>query len=261
TTYRCNEFGHLCGGQPPPHVAPAAPVTLASCVSAETNGKTDTGLTDPDGNPDRTMGHLWPTVRDFSDFVVSFKSNPDDVLVAAIAGPPDPYVVSGVKNPTTGETVPGVGHSCTDAVGGDFADPAVRIKQWTDSFSRNGLFYPSCAESLAAAVGGIADRLAQKVILRRCLTAAIVDAPDGKPDCEVSEVVGSASAPAGTIIPSCDRSPGTFPCWRLKKGVISDQCPTGVEFKVCRDSACSMEATAATTQRRLTISCATAPSH
>ena len=61
-SYRCNEFGHLCGGQPPPHAAPASPATLANCVSAEDTGKTDTGLMGPLGNPDPSMGHLWPTV-------------------------------------------------------------------------------------------------------------------------------------------------------------------------------------------------------
>src|SRR5205085_370199 len=62
-SYRCNEFGHLCDGVPPPHdPPPMSGVTLKNCVSAEDNGKTDDQVVDPQGNHDPTHGHLWPTV-------------------------------------------------------------------------------------------------------------------------------------------------------------------------------------------------------
>ncbi|HEX2661141.1 MAG TPA: hypothetical protein VHU40_22830 [Polyangia bacterium] len=161
SSYRCNEFGHLCNGQPPPHAAPAAGgVTLTNCVSAETMGKTDPNVTDPSGLPDPTMGHLWPTVADLAGYLRSLKVNPNDIFVAAIAGPPTPYRVIPFANPAAGgEIDPVVDHSCTttNASGTtEYADPAVRIHQLVTSFGANGVFYPICATDFAPAMGGIA---------------------------------------------------------------------------------------------------------
>ena len=133
------------------------------CVSAENNGKTDPLLTDPLGNPDPTMGHLWPTVADFTTYIKSLKASPNDIFVAAIAGPPTPYRVIPASNAAAmGETDPIVDHSCTQAPAGvdaEFADPAVRIKQWVDTFGANGAFYPICADSLTPAMVGIASAI------------------------------------------------------------------------------------------------------
>jgi hypothetical protein len=162
SSYRCNEFGHLCNGQPPPHTAPpAGGVTLTNCVSAETMGKTDPNAFDPSGQPDLTMGHLWPTVSDLANYLRALKPSPNDVFVAAIAGPPTPYRVIPVVNPAAGgETDPMVDHSCTatsaDQSAPEYADPAVRIRQLVDSFGANGAFYPICATTFAPAMGGIA---------------------------------------------------------------------------------------------------------
>ena len=157
-SYRCNEFGHLCDGQAPPHNAPAAGgVTLNNCVSAENMGKTDSFIVDPNGQPDPTSGHLWPTVRDFAEYIRAFKDNPNDIFVAAIAGPPTPYHVSPMVSVATSpsETVPVIDHSCSDPIGGGFADPAVRIKQWVDTFGANGAFFPICAGDFQMTMIGI----------------------------------------------------------------------------------------------------------
>jgi hypothetical protein len=161
TSYRCNEFGHLCGGQPPPHAAPqAGGVTLMNCVSAEAMGKTDPQVRDPNGNPDPTMGHLWPTVADLTSFIKSLKGDPNDIFVAAIAGPPTPYRVIPVANAAAGgEVDPMIEHSCTTPIAGsndpEYADPAVRIAQLVSGFGANGVFYPICANDFSAAMGGI----------------------------------------------------------------------------------------------------------
>ena len=47
-------------------------------------------------------------------------------------------------------------HSCT-ASDGSFADPAVRVAAWAQSFGANGLFLPICVDSFAASF----DRIAQ----------------------------------------------------------------------------------------------------
>jgi len=170
-SYRCNEFGHLCAGSPPPHgypmSLPADGITLQSCVSAEDAGKTDPMLTDPNGNPDPTMGHLWPTVSALTNALLSLKANPSDVFLAAIAGPTTDanggslYRVVPVNNPTNGETDPMIAHSCTQATAGDpeYADPAVRIKQLVDGFGSNGVFYPICAADFQGSMTGIATSM------------------------------------------------------------------------------------------------------
>jgi len=169
-SYRCNEFGHLCDGQPPPHDAPASPLTLNNCVSAETFGKTDPGEVDPNGNPDPTQGHLWPTVAEFVDYLRCLKPNFNDLLLAAVAGPTTDalgnslYRVAGQANVAAGgEVDPVVEHSCVQQTSGgdgpEFADPAVRIKQAVDSFGANGIFYPICANDLKNAMTGVAMRM------------------------------------------------------------------------------------------------------
>jgi len=168
-SYRCNEFGHLCAGSPPPHgyptPIPAGGVTLTSCVSAEDAGKTDPLLFDPNGSPDPTMGHLFPTVANMATFIRGVKINPLDVFVAAIAGPTvdasgaSLYTVLPYTNPAAvGETDPMIAHSCTQMTADgqlEYADPAVRIKQLVDGFGANGLFYPICAPDLQGAMTGI----------------------------------------------------------------------------------------------------------
>lgn len=174
-SYRCNEFGHLCGGLPPPHEAaglPASGLTLNACVSAENSGKTDPAITDPNGQPDPTMGHLWPTVAELSAFVKMFKTDPRDIFVAAIAGPTTDAagnslyrVVGHPSAAPSNEILPTIAHSCvqttTSGAGPEYADPAVRIKQWVDSFGANGAFYPICADDFATTMGTLAGAIHQ----------------------------------------------------------------------------------------------------
>jgi len=193
-SYRCNEFGHLCGGQPPPHGydlmshmfdlptgtyrtaagAGTGGVMLQSCVSAEDMGKTDPLIKDPHGNGDPSNGHLWPTVGVMTSFVLGLKANPDDILVAALAGPVADnggnslYRVFSQDNPGAGDELdPVVDHSCVQATADplkpEYADPAVRIKQWVDSFGSNGVFYPICANDFSAATTNIATKIRQKI--------------------------------------------------------------------------------------------------
>ena len=77
--FRCNEFGHLCNGARPPRLAPTGSVddtvTLDGCVPAEGNG-------------------LLTPVASFVAQLRSLKPFPDQqIVVAAIAGPPVPYGV------------------------------------------------------------------------------------------------------------------------------------------------------------------------
>ena len=172
-SYRCNEFGHLCSGFPPPHgyptPLPVGGITLTSCVSAEDAGKTDPLLFDPNGNSDPTMGHLFPTVADLAMFIRGVKINAADIFVAAIAGPTvdasgaSLYTVIPYTNPAAAsETDPMIAHSCTQMTTTgtpEYADPAVRIEQLVDSFGPNGVFFPICAPDFQGTMTGIASTM------------------------------------------------------------------------------------------------------
>jgi hypothetical protein len=144
--FRCNEFGHLCGGIRPPRRAPNGSVgdtvTLEDCVSAEGSGM------------------LIP-VADFVAQLRALKAFPDQqIVVTAIAGPPTPYAVRWLNPVVVNDGPwPMMAHSCTGP-DGNFADPAVRISQWVSAFGANGLVLPVCADSYAPALQRIAELLA-----------------------------------------------------------------------------------------------------
>ena len=259
-SYRCNEFGHLCNGAPPPHDAPASPVTLDGCVSAENDGKTDSSLRDPDGKPDPTMGHLWPTVSDLTSFIRKLKSNPDDILVAALAGPTTDlaghslYRVLSQPNPAAGDELdPVVDHSCTQPTGDgtmpEYADPAVRIKQWVDSFGPNGVFYPICANDFRSAMVGIAQAILPH-IEPSCLSDDIawIDPGDHARghDCQVTLTPRGGTPRA---LPECTplatggtlATPTNWPCYQLVSSTTDGCVPdrgAGTALVICNDAAC-----------------------
>lgn len=146
-SYRCNEFGHLCDGQRPPHNVSSLPVTLNNCVSAED-------------------GRL-VTVKDFVDFVRTLKpGRPDAVMVAVIAGPPTPYMVAaGTFRLANGscEMQPQVSHSCMQT-SGEYADPAVRISQAVDSLGANATMATICADDFKPALTKIAQAIGRTLV-------------------------------------------------------------------------------------------------
>lgn len=262
-SYRCNEFGHLCDGQPPPHDPPGSTVTLKNCVSAEEMGKTDDAIVYPDGplkgQPDKTHGHLWPTVAEFTAYIKQYKpNNPDDILVAAIAGPVADaqgnslYRVHGEANSSAGgEIDPVVDHSCTQATSDstmpEYADPAVRISQWVQSFntpggSQNGVFYPICANDFSAAMRGIAMKINQKLGASCVSTHIAPDAKDpNKHNCQVSQKITEASGKVSTVkLPECDPGNGNAPCFQLTNNPAKCPDPNAQTlFKVCNDPSCT----------------------
>jgi hypothetical protein len=139
-SYRCNEFGHLCGGHPPPRT-PAGPTDLSgTCVSAE------------DGRLLR--------VADVLTALKGVKSNPAQLLVSVIAGPTTPYIVTSAPASVMADPSPWpvIEHSCT-AADGTYADPAVRLKQWANGFGGNGLFENICGGDLTPVANQLAKAL------------------------------------------------------------------------------------------------------
>ncbi|HEY4186104.1 MAG TPA: hypothetical protein VGP07_13600 [Polyangia bacterium] len=274
-SYRCNEFGHLCDGEPPPHgydfttmmddlatgtySEPGAPgtggVVLHNCVSAEDTGpKTDPGITTPDtGEPDPTMGHLWPTVDTFTRFVKSLKTseNQGQILVAAIAGPVEKmgaqYRVFAQASPQAGgEVVPWVDHACTQtaAVGDqpEYGDPAVRISQWIDGFGSNGAFYPICASTFSDAMGAIANKIHQK-LGASCISTSIAKRADGTHDCEVDQTITDTNTKQTMQrkLTECHDPIDNAPCFQLSfrdANCTRDPQATTL-FKLCNDASCA----------------------
>lgn len=269
-SYRCNEFGHLCDGQPPPHAAPNASVTLNNCVSAEEMGKTDELVTDPTGKPDPTMGHLWPTVTGFTSFLKMFKANSADILVAAIAGPTVDdkggslyRVIPQMNAAAMGETDPVVDHSCTTpgTNPAEYADPAVRIKQWVDGFGANGIFYPICANDFRTAMVGIATKIHEK-LGASCVSTTIGYKTPGDMNsghnCEVSQKTTDSTGKQTTqLLDECTGGamPTNTPCYQLLFNNAQCTDPKAKTlFRVCNDASC-MPVMGSTETKDASIAC------
>jgi hypothetical protein len=214
-SYRCNEFGHLCGGHAPPRT-PAGPTDLTgTCASAE------------DGRLLR--------VTDVVNAIKKLKPDPTKILVAAIAGPPKPYVVNAGPSLLKGDVSmwPYVQHSCM-AADGTYADPSIRIQQWVDAFGSNGVFEEICNDSFKPALTVIANEIGKK-IGSPCVTGKIVDvngalwsgpASPTLPDCAV---IDHQTNPDGVVVdttlPACPpgQMMGPADCWHLEAGGMG--CP------------------------------------
>jgi hypothetical protein len=235
--YRCNEFGHLCKGPSgnqimPPLLPPngATTLDLTGCVSNDTSG-----------------GLLTPVSKFVSD-IKALKPDPDNqILVAAITAPPDPYTVAWLppvpgQDTQPGELWPRIEHSCGMAGGddvnpeatmnptdGSFGDPGVRISQFVSSFS-DSVLASICDASYAKSMQAIATKLGQ-LPASSCITQAIQNDLNGNPDCTVVENVENNNVYQATAIPYCGTNNNTPPCWNL---VIGNplSCPDGRSLQV-----------------------------
>ncbi len=140
--FRCNEYGHMCNGMHPNRHAPGldvnAMVSYDGCISNDTE-------------------HYLLGAVETANRIKALKSDPSKVIVAAITGPAQPYTVTW-KAPSTADTScgaascpwPVIAHSCTAALDGSFADPAVRIIEFTNQFGANGIVRSICSDDLGA---------------------------------------------------------------------------------------------------------------
>ena len=225
-SYRCNEFGHTCGGHAPPRT-PAGPTDLTgTCASAED-------------------GRLL-SVADVAAALKGLKSDPSKVLVAAIAGPPDPYVVD--VGPAALPDVsmwPVVDHSCTakEPDGSlTYGDPAVRIAEWVKAFGRHGLFETICGDTFEHALQEIAGR--ERVDLLPCVAGKVLDQSGAlwtgasAPDCVVIDhAVNALGSEVDTTLPPCvpGQEKGMTACWSLEND--PQVCPEGAVVNFNRPEA------------------------
>lgn len=214
TSFRCAEYGHLCGGMKPPRRMAAD--LSGTCTSAE------------DG--------VLLRVRDVADSLKALKpGQPDKVLVSVIAGPPSAYKVH-LEQPTLTDDPsqwPWLDRSCSLDGDGTFATPGIRVKELTDAFGANGVFQGACSTSFAPALQRIAEQIGTKAAGIPCLDGvadANPDAPGFQPSCEV---VDRFFGPSTSPVRSCADTGAVAPCWEL--GTPTASCPTG-PVKIRRDT-------------------------
>jgi hypothetical protein len=214
-SYRCNAFGHLCGGQAPPRTTAAE---LTDCHSAED-------------------GRLY-RVAEYATLFKGLKSDPALVFLAAIAAPPTPYVVqlSPAVLPQDPNQWPLIAHSCM-ATTGVYGDPAVRIADLVAAFGANGSLTSICGD-FAPALTGIAAAVTRNMGTR-CLQAAVVANPaSGTPTlgagCAVYESVpGAGGQRSERPLASCDQGVTSGqPCWSI--GANPKCTAAGAELTVVR---------------------------
>jgi hypothetical protein len=214
-SFRCNEFGHLCGTPPAPPARTMA-ADYQECVPAE------------------EMGLLIP-VHTIAEQIKSLKPDPSKILVAAIAGLPTPYHVSLApaliaQDP---QMWPQIDHSCMEN-SAEFADPGVRLASFVNAFGTNGLFLTTCAPSFAPALQQIAENIGA-LVAPGCLQAPFAHDSIGRPICSVTQQTTTASGTTSSkTIPSCDATESNKPCWELTAG--DPQCTGGLRFGVLSDS-------------------------
>jgi hypothetical protein len=204
TSFRCAEFGLSCGGAAPSRTTGGA---LSDCHSAE------------DG--------ILLRLSDAVSHLGALKADPNMILVAALSGPPDPFVVE-LDPPelaADGSPWPALAPSCTSADGAVSARPGVRVEQWVYAFGHNGVLTKACddvADSLRAIATSIAGVLGPP-----CLTGAFakVAGPRGpRPDCTIVDYSATADGGAAAPVPACVDTGGAPPCWTLTDDAA---CPGG----------------------------------
>jgi hypothetical protein len=246
SNYRCNAWGHLCTNPAtgqllmPPLTPPSSQtmLNLTSCLSNDTG----TGLLTP--------------VSTFVSDIRALKPDPDNqIVVAAISGPPTPYTVawvseSGGQNTQPGELWPQIEHSCgpvgfddvnpastMSTTDGSFADPGVRIAQFVKAFPRSFLG-SICDASYAATMMAIAARIGG-LITPPCITGT-VQSVQGIPACTVRK--------GSSVLPNCAQNGNQAPCWSLVPGTGS-----------CVGQSLAITETAATRVEPTTFSCTLCP--
>jgi hypothetical protein len=206
SSFRCSEFGVLCGGSQPPRTTAA---TLSGCASAE------------DGRLLR--------IGDVVAQLKTLKADRNKILAAAFAGPPMPYAVELVPPVLKDDPSqwPAVVPSCKGSDGNTPAAPGVRIEQWVYAFGHNGVFEEICPDDFAPGLQRIAKSIGD-VLGPPCLMARIANAtgPRGdRPDCTIIDhTYDSGGMLIDTPLPSCVDNGNVAPCWTLTDDA---SCPNG----------------------------------
>ncbi|HXJ23554.1 MAG TPA: vWA domain-containing protein [Polyangia bacterium] len=250
--YRCNggpRGAHLCkdpsGNMIVPPLNPPANASGSPPIL---------NLTDCEDNEASGNQNALTSVTQFVKDIKSLKTDPDNqILVAAITAPPDPYGVVWVppSSPppgTSGQVWPQVMHSC-GAEGGDdvnpmatahptdgsFGDPGVRITQFVHAFP-NSVVASICDASYRNSMTAIATKLGA-LIKPNCITGTIQTDSNNQPACVVTNhLTDGQGNTMDVVVQNCAENGNAPPCWSL--GTDATACPGGgYALKVSADSA------------------------
>jgi hypothetical protein len=192
-SYRCNEFGHLCGGKPPPRQPPGEVDLSGTCVSNE--------------------GGRLIKIADVVTALRRLKANPSKVFVAALTGPTSPYKVNVGPSQIKGDPSmwPYVEHSCVQSEtdgSQTYSDPAIRIAQFINGFGANGALESLCAPTYAPALQAIASQIGSALGVP-CFPANV--SPD---ECQFVDTRTDINGDVTNVpLARCQDASDAGPCW------------------------------------------------
>jgi len=229
-SFRCTRFGIICdqGGADQAAMNQVGPKGM--CHSADD-------------------GVYLTKIPDYVNFFKGLKSDPNSVIVAAIAGVPTP-VATELRAPLgSTQQIPALAHSCTytdSSNSTEVADPAVRMKQLIDSFPNRSTFSTICQQDLSGGLQLIAELL-KSVIGSPCIDGTLADVDSNTPgpqyDCSVSDVTNFGKAnQQETVLPECDNaatpaSSANKPCWAIETDAANCSAGQHLTLKVERSQA------------------------
>jgi hypothetical protein len=164
TSFRCTNYGVVCNQNGtdalPPYGDSGGPLT--GCHGAPNPTGNVSGLPPPG------EGKLFDVQR-YIDFFSTVKGSPNDVFMAAIDAPSEPFATllgnASTGMPCSGPPVPGcevyLGHSCNANLDW-FGDPAVRLNQVIESVP-HGEHFSVCDITYGPAIDGLVSGIAAQV--------------------------------------------------------------------------------------------------
>lgn len=224
-SFRCTRFGVTCdvGGQTPDQMNSVG--TKDQCHSNDS-------------------GQYLTKVSDYVTFFKGLKDDPNNVIVAGIAGVVTPFQVANLPPPGQASGTPfnQLVHSCTytappstdNPTGNEVADPAVRLNTFLGQFPNRNAFTTVCQKDLSDGLTIIAQLL-KTVIGDPCIEGVLAMPYD----CQVSDVVNPGKANAQeTVLAECNdtSNPTNKPCWALVPDTANcSMTPSKLTLKVFRD--------------------------
>lgn len=150
-------------------------------------------------------------------------------LVAVIAGPAAPLVVTGAAD------APTLAPACSSSSA--TAAPAVRLRALPDRLPR-ATAADRCDADLSPAFALLAE-LDKVPLGAPCLSGALHDRdpqqPGLQPECAVTEIVHrDAPDESAVLLPACDASESAVPCWQLIEAPACQGAPEGRLLRVAR---------------------------
>lgn len=217
-SFRCTRFGVLCDdGGATPDAMNQVGAKGACHPAADTSYLT--------------------SVAGYAEMLKALKPQRDDVVVAGIIGPVQPFatelrILQGAA--PTSMKYPQLAHSCSyiDASNKlETADPAVRIQSLLDQFPGRNASAPVCGQDLSPGVQLIADAIKRAMAGDPCIASALADLDPSTPgpqhDCTVAAVTAPGTPAQNTTeLPRCapyDAMASNKPCWRLTANAA---CPS-----------------------------------